>query len=323
MSGDPLFDLSGRVAVVTGGMGQLGRVIRVGARRARDARRRPRRGPGRRARGGAGVRGGRHGSELDRGRRAGDRAGLGSSAPSREQRSARLASGRTRRGGRPVRGLPRGLVRRGHGRERQGNAPVLPGDRRRDGARGARLDRERLVGLRPSLARAGSVRVPARTGRDVLQARRLLGLEVRRPQPHALPRDVLGEGRRPREHAHARGGLERPGSGVPRGVRGALADGADAERATRRSARSSSSPRTRRRTSPARTSSSTAAGPRGSGRRPRPDRREAGPGRVGRVARQAAPRGRLASLPGRALGRRGRGCRCGSGSRGPARRGPS
>ena len=31
-----------------------------------------------------------------------------------------------------------------------------------------------------------------------------------RPQPHPLPRDVLGEGGRAREHAHARRRLERP-----------------------------------------------------------------------------------------------------------------
>ena len=39
---DPLFDLTGRVAVVTGGMGQLGAELAVGARSARDARRDPR-----------------------------------------------------------------------------------------------------------------------------------------------------------------------------------------------------------------------------------------------------------------------------------------
>ena len=43
-------------------------------------------------------------------------------------------------------------------------------------------------------------------GRDVLQAGRVLRLEVGAAQPHALPRDVLGEGRRAREHADARRG---------------------------------------------------------------------------------------------------------------------
>ena len=46
--------------------------------------------------------------------------------------------------------------------------------------------------------------------RDVRQARRVLGLEVRGPQPHALSRDVLGDVGRPRQHADARGRVERP-----------------------------------------------------------------------------------------------------------------
>ena len=43
-----------------------------------------------------------------------------------------------------------------------------------------------------------------RERRGVHQAGRVLGLEVGDPQPDALPRDVLGEGRRARQHAHAR-----------------------------------------------------------------------------------------------------------------------
>ena len=41
---------------------------------------------------------------------------------------------------------------------------------------------------------AGPLRVPPARRRDVLQAGRLLGLEVGDPQPDALPRDLLGEG---------------------------------------------------------------------------------------------------------------------------------
>ena len=46
--------------------------------------------------------------------------------------------------------------------------------------------------LRPPLARPGPLRLPARGGRGVLQARRVLDLEVRAAEPHALPRDLLG-----------------------------------------------------------------------------------------------------------------------------------
>ena len=95
----------------------------------------------------------------------------------------------------PFEDVPRGRVRRGDGREREGDAPLLPGGRRRDGeARGA----ARSSTSRPS---TGSSRPPQdlyefrRTRRrDVLQAGRVLGLEVGAPEPHALPRDVLGEG---------------------------------------------------------------------------------------------------------------------------------
>ena len=47
-------------------------------------------------------------------------------------------------------------------------------------------------------------------GRDVLQAGRVLGLEVRARQPHALSRDVLGPQRRPGQHPHAARDRERP-----------------------------------------------------------------------------------------------------------------
>ena len=79
-------------------------------------------------------------------------------------------------------------------------------------------------------------------GRDVLQARRLRGLEGGGPEPHALPRDVLGEGGRARQHAHARGRVERPGAGVPRRVRDCARRWAGCWTRARRSAPSSSSP---------------------------------------------------------------------------------
>ena len=62
----------------------------------------------------------------------------------------------------PVRDVPRGVVRRGSRRQRQGRVPLLPGDRRCDGARGARLDRQRLFDLRAPLARPGPLRLPPR-----------------------------------------------------------------------------------------------------------------------------------------------------------------
>ena len=49
-----------------------------------------------------------------------------------------------------------------------------------------------------------------RGGRDVRQAGRILGVEVGDPQPDAVPRDVLGEERRPGQHAHPVGCLGRP-----------------------------------------------------------------------------------------------------------------
>ena len=62
----------------------------------------------------------------------------------------------------PVRDLSGGVVRRGDGREREGDVPLLPGDRRAHGRAGPRLDRQRLVDLRHALAAAGALRVPAR-----------------------------------------------------------------------------------------------------------------------------------------------------------------
>ena len=69
------------------------------------------------------------------------------------------------------------------------------------------LDRERVLDLRDALAGPGALRLPARERRDVLQAGRILGLEVGALQPHALSRDVLGQERRAREHAHAGGSV--------------------------------------------------------------------------------------------------------------------
>ena len=77
---------------------------------------------------------------------------------------------------------------------------------------------------------AGSVRVPAPRWRDVRQAGRILGVEVGDPQPDAVPRDVLGEERRPRQHAHARRVSRRPAGRVPRGVRRARAARTDGAR---------------------------------------------------------------------------------------------
>ena len=53
----------------------------------------------------------------------------------------------------PFEEYPEAVVRRGDGRQREGDVPVLPGRRWRDGAGGPRLDRQRLVGLRAALAR--------------------------------------------------------------------------------------------------------------------------------------------------------------------------
>ena len=73
---DPLFDLSGRVAVVTGGFGQLGQVYTDGLAAARHARRRLRRRgrARRRRRTSADYAAGRHRPDVDRG---GDGRGRG------------------------------------------------------------------------------------------------------------------------------------------------------------------------------------------------------------------------------------------------------
>ena len=60
-------------------------------------------------------------------------------------------------------------------------------------------------------------------GEAVLQAGRVLGLEVGARQPDALPRHLLGAERRPGQHADAARDRERPARAVRRGVRGALA----------------------------------------------------------------------------------------------------
>ena len=88
---------------------------------------------------------------------------------------------------------------------------------------GQGLDRQRRLGLRASLARPGPLRLPPGGGRGVLQAGRLLGLEVGARQPDALPRHLLGAERRPGQHAHAARDRERAAGAVRRGVRGALA----------------------------------------------------------------------------------------------------
>ena len=125
----------------------------------RDLRHRLGRRPRRRAR----LCGRRHRPRVARAGAARGRGGVGRAAPARQQRRPRLAARCAGRGGRPVRDLPGVLVRRGHGRQRQGHVPLLPGRRRRDGAGRAGLDRERLLDLRAALSRAGPVCVPARS----------------------------------------------------------------------------------------------------------------------------------------------------------------
>ena len=100
---------------------------------------------------------------LERGRRR-----VGRSAPARQQRGARLAAGCAGGGGRArSRSTPRPRSTRCMDVNVKGDAPLLPGRRRRDGEGGARVDRQRLVRLRPPLAPAGSLRVPADARRDV------------------------------------------------------------------------------------------------------------------------------------------------------------
>ena len=186
---DPLFDLAGRVAVVTGGIGQLGAELSVAlaARGMRvailDLETTPRGGtPGLATALEEGTvrahacdvtdRGpGRVGARARRGR-------LGRSRPARQRRGDRRAARRAGRGGRPVRGRPGRVARAGRPRERPRGRRPLPGDRRSDGARRPRLDRQRRLGLRAPLPRPGPLRLPPRGGRRVLQAGRVLGLQV-------------------------------------------------------------------------------------------------------------------------------------------------
>ena len=218
---DPFFDLTGRVAVVTGGMGQLGAELSVALASRGHARGDPRPrddATGRRSRGSH--------ERIDDGTvrahacdvtdRAQVEAALalvevdwGVPRPARQRRGDRRAAGRAGGGGRPVRGRARRVARAGRPRERARRRRSLPGDRRRDGAGRARLDRQRRLGLRPPLARPGPLRLPPRGGRDVLQAGRVLGLEVGAAQPDPLPGDLLGPERRARQHADAARDRER------------------------------------------------------------------------------------------------------------------
>ena len=135
---------------------------------------------------------------TDRASSSGDRGDRGGAGASRTSSSTTPRS--TRRPTRPPRRSARSRPTRRTSFDAvmdvnvKGAFLALPGRRRRDGARRARLDRERVLDLRAALARAGSLRVPPRARRDVRQAGRVLGLEVGDPQPDALPRDVLGEG---------------------------------------------------------------------------------------------------------------------------------
>ena len=194
------------------------------------------------------VRGRRHRSRVDREARAG-RGSVGVPHLLVNNAGARLAAGRAGRGGRPVRDLPRGVVRPGHGRERQGHAALLPGGRRAHG-RARAGDRSSTSRRSTGCSRRSRTLYEFRRARAarVRQAGRLLGLEVGDPQPDALPRDLLGEGRRAREHAHARGRRRRPAAGVPRRVHARACRSGAWPRRARRSARSSSSPPTPRRT---------------------------------------------------------------------------
>ena len=114
---------------------------------------------------------GRGGARARRGR-------LGRPAPARQRGRDRLAARRSRLRGRAVRGCAARVARARRARQRPRRRRAVPGDRRRDGARRPRLDRQRRLGLRPALARPGALRLPARRGRVVLQAGRVLGLEV-------------------------------------------------------------------------------------------------------------------------------------------------
>ena len=198
--------------------GPARRRVRRGARRARHAGRDPRcrRGP---KPGGADL-----GPGLAAGRSASSRPtsptatrwsaprprsrGVGRSAPARQQRRHRRAAGRAR--------LPR------WGRSRRTRSKRF--DRVMDvnvkgtlvpcqvvGAAMARAGRGSIVNVSSVYGLLSPVQALydfRRRGRgDVRQARRLLRLQVRGPQPHALPRDLLGWRRRPREHPHARRGI--------------------------------------------------------------------------------------------------------------------
>ena len=159
------------------------------ARRRRRARDRARRGDGPRPR----VRRHRPRRRSRRRSRSSRSTGASRTCSSTPPRSTRRPTRRPPRSGRSRTCRSTSLERVVHVNV-LGVVVPLPGDRRRDGARRPRLDRQRRLRLRPPLARPGPLRLPARGGRDVLQAGRVLGLEVRAPQPDALPRDLLGRG---------------------------------------------------------------------------------------------------------------------------------
>ena len=227
---DPLFDLEGRVAVVTGGMGQLGAELSVALAER-----------------------GMRVAILDRATRA--EAGVAdlsahlaaatpsarSPATSPTAAPSRAPSGRSRPTGafRTSSSTPPRSTRRRTRRRRRSGRSRTSRSRRSSACStsnvigvvvccqviggamarvGSRLDRQRLVDLRDALARPADLRLPARGGRGVRQAGRLLGLEVGALQPDALPRDLLGAAGCARQHAHARRDRERPAGRVRRGV---------------------------------------------------------------------------------------------------------
>ena len=177
---DELFDLSGRVAVVTGGLGQMGQVYTDGlvARGMRVAVFDVAAEPG----ADDDV---RHYAvdvtdrAVDRVRRR-PRSTAEWGAPHLLVNNAALDSppdAPPEEVG-PFETYPEVLLRPGHGRERQGVVLCCQVIGARDGRGGARLDRQRLVRLRAAVAAAGPLRVPAHQGRDVLQAGRVFGVEV-------------------------------------------------------------------------------------------------------------------------------------------------